>query len=132
MIYTSYFSKLKYIENPISICGKAPDWYKGPQAKFLAPKFWFFDKYKKSAMDKDAQDEYTKYYKLEVLDKLDPYTTLTELWSHYITNEDFDVNNPPIITLICFEKPEDFCHRHLIAEWLIKSGYKVEEKTWIS
>lgn len=32
MIYTSYFVKIKELERnniiPISICGKAPDWYK--------------------------------------------------------------------------------------------------------
>ena len=35
MIYTSYFAMLKRIPAdtivPISICGKAPDWYKGLQ-----------------------------------------------------------------------------------------------------
>lgn len=45
MIYTSYFAKLKELEKhniiPISICGKAPDWYKGLQYKKLAPKYGF-------------------------------------------------------------------------------------------
>lgn len=34
MIYTSYFAKLKKLPNniiPISICGKAPEFYKGLQ-----------------------------------------------------------------------------------------------------
>lgn len=46
MIYTSYFAKIKELEEnniiPISICGKAPDWYKGLQYKKLAPKYEFF------------------------------------------------------------------------------------------
>ena len=25
------------------------------------------------------------------------------------------------ITLVCYEKPEDFCHRHLIANWFNKN-----------
>lgn len=29
--------------------------------------------------------------------------------------------------LLCYERPEDFCHRHLIAEWLKKYGFKCEE-----
>ena len=51
MIYTSYFAKLKSLpENiiPISICGKAPDWYKGLQYKKLAPKYDFFMEWKKN------------------------------------------------------------------------------------
>ena len=39
MIYTSYFAKLRSLpENivPVSICGKAPDWYKGLQYKNLS------------------------------------------------------------------------------------------------
>ena len=50
MIYTSYFAKLKSLPDnivPISICGKAPDWYKGLQYKKLAPKYDFFMKWKK-------------------------------------------------------------------------------------
>jgi hypothetical protein len=31
------------------------------------------------------------------------------------------------IALVCYEKPEDFCHRHLVAEWLKKFGYCCEE-----
>lgn len=50
MIYTSYFAQLRNMpENiiPISICGKAPDWYDGLQYKKLAPKYGFFTEWKK-------------------------------------------------------------------------------------
>ena len=44
-MYTGYFAKLKVYEEknliPISICGKAPDWYTGMQYKELAPKYTF-------------------------------------------------------------------------------------------
>lgn len=36
MLYTSYFAQLKNLSNdivPISICGKAPNWYDGLQYK---------------------------------------------------------------------------------------------------
>ena len=36
-------------------------------------------------------------------------------------NKDID------IALLCYEKPDDFCHRHLVADWLNKNGYKCEE-----
>jgi hypothetical protein len=44
-MYTSYFAQLKNLpENfiPISICGKAPEWYTGLQYKKFAPKYTFF------------------------------------------------------------------------------------------
>lgn len=31
------------------------------------------------------------------------------------------------IALICYEKPTDFCHRHLVAEWLTTNGIKCDE-----
>lgn len=31
------------------------------------------------------------------------------------------------IALICYEKPTDFCHRHLVADWLNKNGFKCDE-----
>ena len=67
MIYTSYFSKISKFPKGcrfVSICGKAPTWYRGAQYKKLAPKFWFFQKYKE---DNDS-DYYTEQYYKEVLD----------------------------------------------------------------
>lgn len=117
MIYTSYFAKLKSLPNniiPISICGKAPDWYKGLQYKKLAPKYDFFMKWK----DNHDNDYYTKCFNEQVLDKLDVEDTVSEL---------IDLHSGIDIALICYEKPEDFCHRHLVAEWLRKNGFKCEE-----
>lgn len=31
------------------------------------------------------------------------------------------------ILLCCYEKPEDFCHRHILAEWFTFNGYNCEE-----
>ena len=112
---TSYFARLKEIENPISICGKAPDWYKGPQFKKLAPKLWFFELYKSGEI---TSEEYTEAYYAEVLNHLDPQEIVNKLIQVYNTKD---------FTLICYEKPEDFCHRHLVAEWLKNAGYDIEE-----
>ena len=117
MIYTSYFAKLKSLPDnviPISICGKAPDWYKGLQYKKLAPKYDFFIKWK----DNHDNDYYTKCFNEQVLDKLDVEDVVSEL---------IDPHSGIDIALICYEKPEDFCHRHLVAEWLRKNGFKCEE-----
>ena len=33
----------------------------------------------------------------------------------------------PHIALICYEKPTDFCHRHLVADWFNKNGIRCKE-----
>lgn len=117
MIYTSYFAKLKYLPaniTPISICGKAPDWYKGLQYKKLAPKYDFFMEWKRT----HDNDYYIKCFGEQVLDKLNVTTVVREL-SDLAKSEDF--------ALICYEKPGDFCHRHLVADWLKTNGISCEE-----
>ena len=123
MIYTSYFAKIKDLPDyiiPISICGKAPDWYKGLQYKKLAPKYDFFMKWKEN----HDNDYYIKCFNEQVLDKLDIYTVMRDLNDLLKTVENpFEYN----ICLICYEKPDDFCHRHLVADWLGKNGFKCKE-----
>ena len=34
------------------------------------------------------------------------------------------------IVLICYEKPDDFCHRHLVANWFNENGVNCKE--WIN
>ena len=123
MIYTSYFAKLKELENhniiPISICAKAPDWYKGLQYKKLAPKYGFFMEWKKN----HDNDYYIEHFKTEVLDKLDAADVILD-FSRLIYS--FNIGESDIC-LICYEKPSDFCHRHLVAEWLNQNGFKCEE-----
>lgn len=106
---TSYFAKYKG-ENAVSIAGKAPEWFTGRQYKALAPKYWFFKKYKEDG------DEafYTEQYKKEVLDMLDTRKVYEALGENAV--------------LLCWETPDKFCHRHLIAEWFEKElGVKVTE-----
>ena len=118
MIYTSYFAKLKELEKhniiPISICGKAPDWYKGLQYKKLAPKYGFFMEWKKN----HDNDYYIEHFQKEVLDGLD----ILEVVRNFIDISNNEKKND--IALICYEKPSDFCHRHLVAEWLNQNGFK--------
>ena len=120
MIYTSYFAKIKELEKnniiPISICGKAPNWYKGLQYNRLAPKYNFFIKWKET---KD-NDYYIDCYNELVLKPLRLYDVISDL-EKLVTNK---VTN---IALICYEKPDDFCHRHLVSDWLNKQGIKCKE-----
>ena len=98
------------IEQYVSIAAKAPNWYNGREYKKLAPKYWFFKKYKE-----DGDEEfYTKQYYKEVLDSLDPEVVFNELGETSI--------------IICWEPYNKFCHRFIVAEWLSKElGIKIKE-----
>lgn len=117
MIYTSYFAKIKELENnniiPIAICAKLPGWYKGLQYKKLAPKYGFFMEWKKT----HDNGCYTEHFQLEVLGSLDITSVLYDLAD--MLN---DRAGQKDIALICYEKPTDFCHRHLVAGWLKENG----------
>lgn len=132
MIYTSYFANLKNLPDnitPISICGKAPDWYQGLQYKKLAPKYNFFMEWKQN----HDNNFYIHHFHDEVLDMLNPVKVITEL--HMKLSEDIKikmkkpvyVNSEYHIALVCYEKPSNFCHRHLVADWLNKNGIYCEE-----
>jgi hypothetical protein len=131
MIYTTYFAKLNKLPPhviPISICGKAPDWYDGFQYKKLAPKYNFFMKWKEN----HDNEYYTKCFQEQVLDKLDARQVLYELDDILVscTLDDDYVGNPSVVpkmALVCYEKPEDFCHRHLVADWFRKNNIVCEE-----
>jgi len=117
MIYTSYFAKLSKIPDnivPVSIAGKAPDFYKGLEYKRLAPKYGFFIEWKKN----HDNEFYIEHYNREVLKGLDVRQVLSEL---------LNLTGSYDICLLCYEKTGDFCHRHLVAKWLIDNGVRCEE-----
>lgn len=123
-IYTSYFAKVKKFDNseycPISIAAKSPDWFIGPSIKQLAPNWSILIEYKET---KDI-DRYSERFYEEVLSKLDVEEVTKTIWK--IAHE--STSSPKIPILLCYESPEKFCHRHLVAEWLTRSGViKVKE-----
>ena len=78
MIYTSYFGAIRNLPKniiPISICGKAPDNWKGLQYKKLAPKYKFFMEWKKT----HDNDFYVRHFNDEVLSSLAPSKVVEEL-----------------------------------------------------
>lgn len=119
MIYTSYFAQMKkLIKNdltPIAICGKSPDWYNGLEYKKLAPKLYFFKIWKETG----DNAYYVKHYREDILDKLNPHNVVKELQE--LSNKDKD------IVLLCYEKPDDFCHRHIVSLWLNCNNINCEE-----
>lgn len=121
MIYTTYFAKLKKLsENiiPIAICAKPPNGYSGAVFRTLAPKYDFFKKYQ---INRDTF-EFTENYLGQVLNHLNPCRIVADLYYQLGM-----APNTCDIALVCFEKSTDFCHRHLVAEWLRAAGYACEE-----
>lgn len=98
---TSYYSKSAKSNSPnlVSIAARAPAFYKGREYKKLAPKYWFFKKYK----DDGDEEFYTKAYYEEVLNKLDPKTVYKELGKDSV--------------ILCWESSDKFCHRHIVGKW---------------
>lgn len=124
-MYTGYFAKIKTYEKagliPIAICGGIPKWYKGLWYKKLAPKWSFFNEWKNGTEHKGDNDYYIQHFNNEVLDKLSVLQVIEDLQK--IAN----TKNTDKIILLCYEKPGDFCHRHLVADWLTKNGLKTIE-----
>ena len=96
----------------ISICGKAPDWYDGIQYKKVAPKYGFFQEWKKN----HDNDFYIKHFNSEVLETLKAEEVYKDLEK---------LSNGNDCVLLCYEKSSDFCHRHLVANWL-KENLNIE------
>lgn len=117
MIYTSYFAKLNKLPAdvvPISICGKAPSWYNGIQFKKLAPKYGFFMEWKQN----HDNEYYIQHFSDEVLSQLNASDVVSTL---------LQLSNGKDVALICYEKPGDFCHRHLVCDWLNDNGFSCKE-----
>ena len=125
MIYTSYFGQLRNLPNnmvPIAICGGIPSWYSGLWYRKLAPKYKFFMEWKEN----HDNEHYIKCFNEQVLSELNAVDIVTELYQLMLDN-DIDPKEKDIC-LLFYEKPEDFCHRHLVADWLTKN--KIECKEW--
>ena len=133
MIYTSYFAQMRnFPENyiPVAICGGLPNWYKGRWYRKPAPKIGFFQEWKRTG----DNEYYIEHYQKEVLDLLDYQKVLADLQMQVpeeirATMQDSVWNSKDVhLVLLCYEKPTDFCHRHLFAEWLSqKAGIKIKE-----
>lgn len=116
-IYTSYFAKGKTLKakkvRMVSIALYPPTNVKCLRMPSLAPTHSIlFDKYR-------TEDRYTHRYLSEVLGKLDAQKVLSEIKA---------LGNGEDVALCCYEKPGEFCHRHIVAKWLTdNTGVVVEE-----
>ena len=112
-IYTSYFSNYRNFGDlhPVSIALYLPKYFKGDKEYLLAPS-------KEILALKDNVDLYTKKFNDE-LSRIDA-KLIFKLLKNFSSDKD--------VVLLCYEKPPQFCHRHLVAKWLEKElNIKVEE-----
>lgn len=115
-IYTSYFGKSKKLQEKgivmVSISLYPPKWYVGAMTRTVAPS-------NDILRNSKGEEDYTRRFKSEILSRVSPDRFINEL-NYFGRGKD--------IALCCFEKPGEFCHRHIVAEWLKeKLGIEVEE-----
>lgn len=115
-LYTSYFGKLSLLRQagifPICIARGIPKFYGGAVNQIVAPYSWMLS-------DKISREEYIDAYKNQVLKHVDP---------DMFYKQCVEMSQGKDVALLCYEKPSDFCHRHLLAEWLKeKLGMDVRE-----
>ncbi len=115
-IFTSYYANSTALREAgiemVSIALWPPRWFKGSRYSLVAPKAFMLKNHL-------SREEYIESYQKYVLDKLDAKEIIKNL---ELLTQGKDV------ALCCYEKPEDFCHRHLLAEWLTKeTGIEIKE-----
>ena len=121
-LYTSYFSKIKQGKGiKLSVARYNPKWLKEGDIEGtlinLAPNKVLLNKYKYKGL---TWDEYTQeYYKQMSNYNRDVQADLYALENLLNTGED--------VTIYCYEKSTDNCHRHLLAKLFKDKGFEVEE-----
>lgn len=108
-LYTSYYAKSGTHLKAISISANAPAFYSGDKYLALAPSWELIRAYKSGQVDESGYVEW--YMRLLKDRKLIPQQVADNLAEESI--------------LLCYEKSGDFCHRHIVAEWL-EAGADVE------
>lgn len=116
-IYTGYFAQMKKYQElgltPISIARYSPAWFTGYCLKDLAPSDSLLKGYKNGQV---SIEEYRKQY----LHQLE-----TVRWAEVLRRLEKFASDGAV--LCCYEKPSDFCHRHILSEYMRESGYGVAE-----
>ena len=106
---TGYFARIKRYAPlvPVSIALKTPEFFTGPRYAKVSPTGEILRLYKGGYL---SREDYITMYRRDVLSKLDPFKVVRDLENL--------CGDAPGLVLLCYEKPGDLCHRHLLAEWL--------------
>jgi len=111
-IHTSNFARNGDKPNAIAISCTVPKWYNGKHYKSLAPEWSMVDAVKKDQM---TREQYAVFY-------------LDLLTERGITPEKVLAMIPDNSILLCYESPNNFCHRRVLADWVKdKTGVEIPE-----
>ena len=109
MIYTSYYGNHRQYKGMfrVSISRTAPPNSHDIQLKKLAPELRLLQAFKNGSI---TNDEYIITYTDQLL-RLDNTGYIEQVVGalHTVTDD---------VVLLCYEKKGDFCHRHILSEWL--------------
>lgn len=121
MVYTSYYAKIKKIEGNnlyCSISNTVPPWIEDKVTKCLRqvyPKFSDVADFKHGVISwKEFENRYIEHVNMYVL------YTLKETLLDY--EKEYDN-----VFLLCYERPTDFCHRHILRRMLNNIGMEIRE-----
>lgn len=108
-LYTGYFAMTRHYKPfvPVSIALKTPVFFTGRKYTKVSPTEEILRLYKGGYLNRE---QYSSMYRRDVLSKLDPHKVARDLENL--------CGDAPGLVLLCYEKPGDLCHRHLLAEWL--------------
>lgn len=100
-MYTSYYGNYRKLfgVTPVSISISKPKNIDCAVYKRLAPIY---------TMLSMSESKYIQVYH-EILSRLNPFQVLSDLK---------EIAGSKPFVLLCYEKPNEFCHRHLVADWL--------------
>lgn len=109
-IYTSYFANLRNIDlhkfKPISIARWQPRWLSNTLVVYaLAPSV---DLLKRTKAGQVTNEQYATEFSKQ----------LSTLQPHAIYKLLEDIADGKDIVMLCYERPTEFCHRHIVAKWL--------------
>lgn len=115
-IFTSYYANYRKFGDlvPVAISIYPPNGFKGKLFQKIAPTKEMLEAYKRNK----NEQEYKERYWHDVIKKYNPKELYEEI-KRLVDGKD--------CVLLCFEKPNDFCHRHLFATWMNKNGYNIQE-----
>ena len=111
MIWTSNFARAEQVkekERLLNIAQYMPEGIEMESYPDLMPPADMLQQYKQD----HNEAAFVKAYQEQVLDRLSVAKVAKDLKGRILT---------------CYENPGDFCHRHLVAEWLQKHGFKCQE-----
>lgn len=110
-IYTSYFANIPNLDaagiSCCAMCLKVPAFFEGPNLASIAPSASILDEHKKNGDDERYRQRY-----------IDEILCAYRFHPEYITDFLQSAFGGNDVALLCYERPEDFCHRHIFAEWM--------------